>query len=260
MRRDIYGSIRNALDKGMTLDDAVKSFVNAGYNETEVKEAAKRFGQGAISMTDSNSTPTPQAQVQTQTPAQSPSQPSKIQPPSTPPNSISPLQTDKSLEPSMLKPSTFASTDSTKEQIPLPVQSSASSSTSQPLTQSGGHQALQNTLQQTTQHPQTSQSSQLVHPISQQSQLGQLMSQPFSQSSSQSNQPGQLMQQPFNQSQSLVQAKPQLVQGVQVHAKRQAEGSSRKIILIFLLVILIIGLITTIILRNPIIDFFNSLL
>lgn len=40
MRDDIYGGLRNALDRGISLEQAIKSFTNAGYPESEVREAA----------------------------------------------------------------------------------------------------------------------------------------------------------------------------------------------------------------------------
>ena len=40
MRDDIIGGLKNALDRGVSLESAIKSFVNAGYSEKEVKAAA----------------------------------------------------------------------------------------------------------------------------------------------------------------------------------------------------------------------------
>jgi len=73
MRDDIIGGIRNALDRGATLEQAAKSFINAGYNESEVRQAAKVFGEGAISMTS----------PEVQSPSQKPqiTQPQPVQPP-----------------------------------------------------------------------------------------------------------------------------------------------------------------------------------
>ena len=41
MREDIFGGLRNALDRGFSLDQAIQSFVNSGYPLQEVQEAAQ---------------------------------------------------------------------------------------------------------------------------------------------------------------------------------------------------------------------------
>jgi hypothetical protein len=43
MRDEIVAGIRNALDRGYSLQQAVQSFINAGYNPSEVNEAAETF-------------------------------------------------------------------------------------------------------------------------------------------------------------------------------------------------------------------------
>lgn len=73
MRDDLKGGIKNALDRGATLEQAIRSFINAGYNELEVKEAAEEFGGGAISMIS------PQVQAPSQKPQIT--QPQPVQPP-----------------------------------------------------------------------------------------------------------------------------------------------------------------------------------
>ena len=40
MREDIYGGLKNAIERGDSLDSAIKSFVNSGYDSAEVKGAA----------------------------------------------------------------------------------------------------------------------------------------------------------------------------------------------------------------------------
>ena len=66
MRDDIYGGLRNAMSKGSTLEQAVRSFINAGYSEAEVMEVAKIFTDGALSVT---SQATPPAQTSKEVPA-----------------------------------------------------------------------------------------------------------------------------------------------------------------------------------------------
>lgn len=51
MRDDIYGGLRNALEHGTSLEQAIKSFTNAGYPEVEVREAAKALEGGSSLLT-----------------------------------------------------------------------------------------------------------------------------------------------------------------------------------------------------------------
>ena len=57
MRDDIYGGLKNAIERGATLDQAVRSFINAGYSESEVREAAKSFMPPVLSVTNPSTTP-----------------------------------------------------------------------------------------------------------------------------------------------------------------------------------------------------------
>lgn len=47
MREDIYGGLKNALDRGEDLEKAVRSFIAAGYPEPEVREAAQAISSNA---------------------------------------------------------------------------------------------------------------------------------------------------------------------------------------------------------------------
>lgn len=51
MKDELAASMRVALDHGATLDDAVQSFINAGYNVQEVRAAEDTVKSGAISIT-----------------------------------------------------------------------------------------------------------------------------------------------------------------------------------------------------------------
>lgn len=51
MRDDIHGGLKNALDRGATMEQAVRSFINAGYHEAEVREAARALDTGVVSLT-----------------------------------------------------------------------------------------------------------------------------------------------------------------------------------------------------------------
>lgn len=50
VNEEILGGLRNALERGQTLDKAVQSFINAGYNSNDVKAAASKINQGASTM------------------------------------------------------------------------------------------------------------------------------------------------------------------------------------------------------------------
>jgi len=54
MREDIVAGIKNALDRGVPLERAVQSFLNAGYNPIEVRQAAESLTEGATSITNQN--------------------------------------------------------------------------------------------------------------------------------------------------------------------------------------------------------------
>ena len=47
MRQDIYGGLKNALERGSSLEQAIQTFINAGYNSHEVKEAANALSPEA---------------------------------------------------------------------------------------------------------------------------------------------------------------------------------------------------------------------
>ncbi len=46
---DLEGGIKNALERGSSIEDAVQSFLNAGYSEQEVKEAADKVNPSVLS-------------------------------------------------------------------------------------------------------------------------------------------------------------------------------------------------------------------
>ena len=77
MREDIYGGLKNALEHGDSLEKAIRSFINAGYKESEVRETANMISTNATSMTSPQAFPTNKNPVK----FQSPIQPQKIMPP-----------------------------------------------------------------------------------------------------------------------------------------------------------------------------------
>ena len=48
MRDEIIGGIKNAVDRGSSINEAAKSFVNAGYSKIEVTEAVKKIAPNAV--------------------------------------------------------------------------------------------------------------------------------------------------------------------------------------------------------------------
>ena len=50
MNYDIIWGLRNAVERGSTLDQAVKSYTNAGYSEVEVKEAVNFLTSGSATL------------------------------------------------------------------------------------------------------------------------------------------------------------------------------------------------------------------
>ncbi len=54
MRDEIWAGLKNAIERGQTLEQAIQSFINAGYNAAEVREAATAIGEGASNIANSN--------------------------------------------------------------------------------------------------------------------------------------------------------------------------------------------------------------
>ena len=54
MKDEIQSGLKNAMDRGSSLKDAIQTFINAGYNPVEVNEAANVMGYGATNMTSQN--------------------------------------------------------------------------------------------------------------------------------------------------------------------------------------------------------------
>ena len=52
MREDIVRGLKNAIERGEPLEKAVQSFINAGYNPVEVKQAAQGMIWGATAVTN----------------------------------------------------------------------------------------------------------------------------------------------------------------------------------------------------------------
>lgn len=50
MKEEIAAGIKNALERGSSVEEAIQSFVNAGYNYNEVRQAADMIMHGATSI------------------------------------------------------------------------------------------------------------------------------------------------------------------------------------------------------------------
>lgn len=50
---EILGGLKNALERGQSLDSAVQTFINAGYNPKLVQEAATELSSGVTTITNS---------------------------------------------------------------------------------------------------------------------------------------------------------------------------------------------------------------
>ncbi len=50
MRDEIWAGLKNAIERGANLDKAVQSFISAGYNPVDVREAANRLSEGATNI------------------------------------------------------------------------------------------------------------------------------------------------------------------------------------------------------------------
>jgi len=48
-KEEIAGGLKNALERGQSMEEAIYTFVSAGYNPNEVNEAVALINQGGIS-------------------------------------------------------------------------------------------------------------------------------------------------------------------------------------------------------------------
>jgi hypothetical protein len=62
VNEEILGGLRNALERGYSFEMAVQSFINAGYNQNEVREAAEYISHGAMPLIHPESIPAVQMQ------------------------------------------------------------------------------------------------------------------------------------------------------------------------------------------------------
>jgi len=50
MKEEIAAGLKNAVERGTSIDQAIQSFINAGYNAAEVNEAALLVSSGAMTI------------------------------------------------------------------------------------------------------------------------------------------------------------------------------------------------------------------
>ena len=50
VREDIVGGLRNGLERGVSLEEAKQSLINAGYSSEEVEEASNYLSSGSVFM------------------------------------------------------------------------------------------------------------------------------------------------------------------------------------------------------------------
>lgn len=48
MRDDLYGALKNALERGASMEQSIRSLVGAGYPETEVRDTARAMQSGSV--------------------------------------------------------------------------------------------------------------------------------------------------------------------------------------------------------------------
>lgn len=67
MKDEIQAGIKNAIERGYTIDEAIQSFISAGYNPVEVKEAASTIDSNIIPIINQVKSPLANSVVQNMT-------------------------------------------------------------------------------------------------------------------------------------------------------------------------------------------------
>lgn len=71
MKEEITGGLRNALERGETIEKAMQSFINAGYSASEVREAAAMINPSASGLLYGQPSVAPAAPTQAASPRSS---------------------------------------------------------------------------------------------------------------------------------------------------------------------------------------------
>jgi len=134
-RQDIVEGLKNALERGYSIDIAVSSFINAGYNRQDVEDSAKSFGGVFL---QPSFKPSPQIIPKTIQPPQSPqSQVNVPQPtqPTQPPQQMPPIPSPQQYKQPQQPPQQFQQVQQPQQnqlaQFPQQTQSQSQSSQSE---------------------------------------------------------------------------------------------------------------------------------
>ena len=233
-RQDIIEGLKNALERGYSIDIAISSFINAGYNRQDVEDSAKTFGgvyfqesskPTAQQATKSVSQPLSQTANQTAQPIYRPA----IQ---TNPRPILPQQ----FSPQLQQPLQTSQPPQTNNQPQLNVPQPTS-----PPPQMQNQQFQPSTQIQQTYSPQYPQ---------QTSQPPKTNNQPQTQSSQSESKSGNILE----SKNITVNA-----QNVSVQTKPKKSGGALIVFLIVLLVVLLAGLFTLVFAREQVVSFLASM-
>ncbi|MFH1290508.1 MAG: hypothetical protein ABIH92_03805 [Nanoarchaeota archaeon] len=91
MNNDLVAGLRNAISHGSSLDEAINSFISAGYNSTDVREAAQLVGGGASQIAHPLASNPPQKSPTSAQQLPSPPQSNVQQNPPSPPTQTGPV-------------------------------------------------------------------------------------------------------------------------------------------------------------------------
>jgi hypothetical protein len=69
---EIYGGLKNAIERGVSLENAKISFINAGYNKDDVEEAARALNSNSVIAQETESSPQPKAFTKSDKPVSHP--------------------------------------------------------------------------------------------------------------------------------------------------------------------------------------------
>tara|TARA_Y100000310_G_scaffold345075_2_gene461624 strand:- start:2337 stop:2711 length:375 start_codon:yes stop_codon:yes gene_type:complete len=74
MKDEIIAGLKNAIERGSSLDQAVQSFIGAGYNPSEVRQAASSLQSGTMNSLAPERKQKPSLPKKTREPPESPKQ------------------------------------------------------------------------------------------------------------------------------------------------------------------------------------------
>ncbi len=128
MNDELTGAIRNALERGFSLEQAIQSLINAGYSPSEVNESSKLFTQSASSVSSnftvvnsSKAIGKPQQFIseQTEKPIQMSQITQQIQPKAQPPQQVQQVQQIQKKSPNIERQIQQAYPQMASPQVPI---------------------------------------------------------------------------------------------------------------------------------------------